>query len=287
MINFLIKESLKSFRRTKPAFVLSIFSTSIGVLLIQISFLLIQVSDTLEVKIKERFKINIFLIDSISENSINEFSNQLKLITSIESVEFISKENAAQNFIKETGEDFRNILDINPLPASFAVKLKSEVNDYAEIKKIIDRLKNNSFVSEVDFQGELFNKILSYIKNIQNYIFILTAILVIVAFYLVYSTLKLIIQTKNDEIETMKLVGGTASIIRMPIIFSGLFIGIISSILNTVILAVASNYFDKSFYKFEIFQDIGYNLNYLFLSFGPILGLISSFFATRKINLKI
>lgn len=51
-------------------------------------------------------------------------------------VQFISKDSAKQKFIRETGEDFSKVLDINPLPDCYNVTLDAnrvEANEYKEL----------------------------------------------------------------------------------------------------------------------------------------------------------
>ncbi len=124
MIYFWLKESFKLIGRAKGSFFISLISMTISVFLIITSLILIRISDILQSGIKESITINIFLNDSINKNDLKQFEDKLKEEEFTKLVKFISKEQAADNFIKETGEDFRKILDYNPLPASFSVSLK-------------------------------------------------------------------------------------------------------------------------------------------------------------------
>ena len=116
MITFWIKEAFKSIGRAKSSFILSLISTSISVLLIVSSIILIRLSNRFQTNLKEKLNINIFLKDSVSKNSINNIGKILNGKEYINSVKFIDKNDAAESFIKDTGEDFRKILDYNPFP---------------------------------------------------------------------------------------------------------------------------------------------------------------------------
>ena len=63
MIYFAIKEAFKSIKRAKLYFTLSLISTSLGLLLIQVSVLSIMASNELERIVKKQFVFNVFLND--------------------------------------------------------------------------------------------------------------------------------------------------------------------------------------------------------------------------------
>ncbi|MHB1688796.1 MAG: cell division protein FtsX [Ignavibacteriaceae bacterium] len=287
MIYFWIKESFKLIGRAKTSFFLSLISTSISVLLISASLLLIKLSNQLQNDLKKNVNINVFIKDSLSGSSIAQMNSDLSKRKYINTIQYINKEQAAQNFIKETGEDFRKLLDYNPLPASFTITLKENYVDKDSLKKIIRLISKIQGVDEVVFQQEFIYKLLNYLSRIRKYIFAITFVLLFISIYIVYSTVKLIVNAKYEELETMKLVGAKLSTIKMPIILNCILIGIFAGIIALAVFKVVQFYF-WNFIPFN--QTIHLNENlYLIvlLSIGPLLGLIVSIFSLRKISLKI
>ncbi|MHB9012302.1 MAG: cell division protein FtsX [Ignavibacteriaceae bacterium] len=287
MIYFWIKESFKLIGRAKASFFLSLISTSISVLLISASLLSIKLSNQLQNDLKKNVNINIFLKDSLSGSSIAQMRTGLSKRKYINTIKYIDKEEAAQNFIKETGEDFRRLLDYNPLPASFTVTLKDSYVEKDSLKKIIGSISKIGGVDEVVFQQEFIYKLLNYLSRIRKYIFAITFILLFISVYIVYSTVKLIINAKYEELETMKLVGAKLSTIKMPIILNCILIGIFAGIIALAVFKVVQFYF-WNFIPF--YQNLNLNDNLyliILLSIGPLLGLFVSIFSLRKISLKI
>ena len=125
MIIFYFKEAFKSIFNAKASFILTLITLSIAVILIAASVGAIQLSEIFENKLKKNVKLTLFLQDSVKQNSVTFCKEELQSLKFTNGVTFISKEKAAENFIKETGEDFREILDYNPLPASFIIQLKT------------------------------------------------------------------------------------------------------------------------------------------------------------------
>lgn len=287
MILFFIKESLRLFSRAKLSSFLTFVSTSIAVVLIVISYFLYQSSENLENYLKENIGISVFIKDSALKNRAESMKEEILNTGFISDAEFISKEKAVDVFIKETGEDFRKILDYNPLPASFNLKLKSDFAERDSVKKIISTLESFPWVDEVIYRDDFMQKLLSYIKEFGIYILGLTALILLVSIYLVYSTVRLIINSRTEEFETMKLVGAKLSTIKIPIILNSVMIGLLSAfaagILFYLIISYAGGYISTiKVIKFDYMQFL-----MIMLISGPLLSFLVTLISLRKVSLKI
>ena len=142
-------------------------------------------------------------------------------------------------------------------------------------------------VDEVVYHQEVISEIIRFIKKIKKYLVIATTVLILISLYVVYSTVKLIISSKYDELETMKLVGAKLSTIKLPIIFNGLITGLFAGLIAMGFFYLISNYVG-GWLGAEKYFDVK-NILYLViaLSTGPLLNLLVSIAALRKISLKI
>lgn len=287
MVIFWIKEAFKLIARAKFSFLLTLISITLSVILITISVFIILVSDNLEKQIKGNITVSVFIRESLNEKKIDLIAENLKSEKFINNVEYISKEKAADMFIKETGEDFRKILDYNPLPASFSIKLKDGYTNSDSIKKIINDLSSREWTSEVVFRQDFIQKLLGYIDQAKLYVFIITGLIFLVSLYLVYSTVKLILSSKYSEMESMKLVGAKLSTIKMPIILNSAITGFTSSLLALGIIWVAYHYLKNFLFNIDTLFSQWNELLLLLLLVGPIIGIAVTFLSLRKISLKI
>lgn len=287
MLLFYFGEALRSVKSAKSSFILTTFSLTISVLLILFSYFTLQISDYYSSILKSSIKINLFLKEPTSSSSQENTLAELNEQVFIDTVEFISKDQAAEQFIKETGEDFKKVLDYNPLPASFIVRIKDSYANSDSLNFIIKYLSGIQSVDEVIFREGFIYKMLGYIESVKFYLFLLTILFSLIAIYLVYATIKLIINARLIDFETMKLVGAKLSTIKIPVLLNGVIAGLISSILT---------YFIFIFFKGQVtfIQSLGILITQkiviyyciIFLT-GPLLVLIVSMITLRKISLKI
>ena len=287
MIFFYLSEAIRSINSAKTSFVLTTISLTISVLLILFSFLTIKFSNYYSSYLKSNIKINVFLTDLASKADQKNLLAELQKRNYSSEVKFISKAEAADQFIKETGEDFQKILDYNPLPASFVVSISENYAFSDSINKIINELSGLEEVDEVVFKEGFIYKLLNYLDTIKIYLFIITALFCLIAIYLVYATIRLIINSRMIDFETMKLVGAKLSTIKIPVLLNGLISGVISGGLTFLSVTFIYQYLSD----FQVFKNIlsQIQLEYLLIIFltGPVLVILVSLFTLRKVSLKI
>ncbi|NWF49567.1 MAG: hypothetical protein HXY49_03400 [Ignavibacteriaceae bacterium] len=287
MILFWIKEAFKLIGRSKLSFILSLISISISVLLIIASIASIKLSAEYQKFLKQSIVLNLFLVDPISDNQLVILENEIKGKNFVRSFRYISKDEAAEIFIKETGEDFRKLLDYNPLPPSYAVTLKANYADKSNLDGIIKNLSKIPGVSEVIFKDDFIYSVLGFIDNIKKYVFVLTVVLILISVYIVYSTIKLIMKSKVDELETMKLVGASISTIKNPLILNSVITGFFASLIAVGIMYLLIRFFAPPGFMDSINSADKIYYLVIFLLIGPVLSLIVSIFALRNITLKV
>jgi len=287
MIFFHIREAFKSISRAKASFILTFISLGIAVVLIIASIAAIQLSNLLEKKLKDNINLNIFIKENTNANEIQTFKKELENFKSIKSVNFISKDEAAETFIKETGEDFREILSYNPLPASFVVTLNFDEVAYDSLHLVADHIASLEWVDEVVFKDSFVYKVFDYIDKSKLYLAIVTVLVFLVALYLVYTTIRLITNARMRELETMKLVGAKLSTIKIPIILNGIVAGLLSGILAFVAFWFLFTKISSFRIIVDLIEQHGYLYILLLFVTGPTLSFLVTVYALRKITLKI
>lgn len=284
---FSLKEAFRLIKRAKVSFFLSLISLSISVLLITASLALIQSSELIQKKIKEDISINLYLKDNLQPDQISEIGIVLKSRGYVKTVNYIDKNKAAEIFIRETGEDFRKLLDYNPLPASFIVTLKDNYFNQDSLNTIIASLSGINGINDIGFKDEFIYKLISILNSVKKYIFITTGIILFISVYIVYSTVRLIISSRFEELETMKLVGAKLITIKMPVILNSMLVGLIAGLISTAIFMLFISVFTEYINKINFLGTSKYIYLGLLICVGPFLGLIISTISLRRLSLKI
>jgi len=287
MILFWFKEAFKLIARSKFSFLLALTSITLSVILITVSVFIIRFSNHFEDQLKSNIIISVFIKNNPTIEEIEKIKTKLSKLKYLSSSEFIDKDKAAEIFVKETGEDFRKILDYNPLPASFNLKLKNDYANRESIKIIIKNLSSFKWADEVIFRQDFYQKIFAYIDQAKVYVFALTGLIFFVSLYLVYSTVRLILSSKYSELETMKFVGAKLSTIRMPIILNSAITGLFSGLIALGVIWALYLYVKSILIAIDSVIPNKIEFVVILLSLGPIIGILVTIISLRKISLKI
>lgn len=223
-------------RTFNPSSITVIISLSLVLFMLGLNSLLIYNAQKLTVSIKENIGFQIYLKDSISESSLRVLQTELSQMPFTKSIQYISKEEAAENLKKDLGEDFISFLGYNPLSASINVKLNAEYANNDSLQKIERLLIDKAPIKEVVYQKNLIDKINKNARIIVFYLLFFGILLLIVAITLINNTIRLSIYSKRFLIRTMYLVGATKFFISKPFVIRSVLQGIIASLIGTLML---------------------------------------------------
>ena len=238
---------------------------------------------------KEQIAMSIYLKDNAKEIEITQLQKKIQLDSATKSINFITKEEAAEKYIRDIGEDFLEFLGYNPLLNSIDINFNSNYVNTASLEKRKKEIESIDFVDEVVYDNPLVKLLDENIKKITLILLFITSIFVLIAVILINSSIRLSIYSKRFLIKTMQLVGATKSFVRKPFIWNHVRLGIISSIISLIALSIIIVQLDKYLPELKILQEAN-ELTFLFIgiiSLGIGITALSTFFATQKyLNLK-
>ena len=154
----------------------------------------------------------------------------------VNSVTFVSKEQAYEQMKKE----FKNLVTIplpsNPLPDSYVVVPKKAA--YTPLIGASVRDAGWAGVDNVKWGSATAKRVLTIAKVISLVFLIAVILLVVASTLLIANTIRLSIFARRREIEVMKLVGATNWFIRGPFMLEGLVCGLVGSVLAVILLVL-------------------------------------------------
>ncbi len=278
-LRYSIREAFEGFRRAKISSFISIFTLSFLLILIGILGIVSLNVDRMVNALHANVEIQAFIANTLDDKEISLLQKKIEQLEGVESVDFYSKEDAAREIRKEFGQELFDILEENPLPSSFNVKLLSEYKNPESIEKIAGRIEKEPGIDEVVYHTLALNALNQYarVAKIINIVF-----LVFVTFgslFIVSNTIRLIITAKRDVIETMKLVGATKSFIRRPFLIEGIIQGLFGGL-----IAVGVVYLLIKLVQLQAPGLIYISLQTLSIiaGIGVLFGYLGSLFAIKK-----
>lgn len=240
--------------------------------------------------IKDDFTIVVYMKNDLTEEKEVKIKEKIEKMSNVESIEFKSKKEIAEEMKKED-QIFDTIISSwgeseNPLYDTYLVKVKDS-EKISNNAKTIEKLDG---VVYVKYGEGMIESLLSIFNIIEKILIVIVASLVVVTAFLIVNTIKITIYSRQEEIEIKRLVGASNFSIKQPFVIEGLLLGIIGSIIP--ILATIYGYsvlYEKTggvmFSKFiTLVEPFPFTLmiSLVLLGIGIIVGMFGSSRAVRK-----
>ena len=239
--------------------------------------------------IKEQISLTIYLNDSAKKVEINQIQKSLELADYTKSINFVSKEEAAELMISETGEDFMDFVGYNPLQNSIDIHLKADYVTNDKLNEIASELSDKKFVDDVKFDENLIELMNKNVRKISYWVLIFSIVFTLISVLLINSSIRLAVYSKRFIIKTMQMVGATKSFIRKPFIYKNLQLGLVGAFIANLALCVVFYQLDTYFPELTLSNAIEKLALLVLAVFGVgfIITWISTFIATQRfLNLK-
>lgn len=282
-VSYILKESFSGFQRAKLSTAVSIFTIAVALVLVGVFLVLAQSATRVLEEIRSRVEVEFFLSESISAADAKALADEIGKNAAVAKASYISKEAAAKIFEREFGEKIEQILGTNPLPQSIKVNLKPEYATLDSLEKFARQTSQYQGVLEARYNREL----LTSVDSNARILFLLTAgigaLISLASIALVSNTIRLAIYSKREMIRTMKLVGATYSLIRMPFLLEGIFQGAVGGALSMALLALLMLLLSKASPEiYAALEPASLPLYVVLIAAGSALGFLGSLFSVRK-----
>ena len=242
-------------RRIVNAYISSVISISLVLLLVGVASLLLVNARSVSDYFKENMRVSVMLKPDVGDREAMAFMEKLDKMDFIRSAEFISKEQGAAEMSELLGEDFLSIFDASPIPVSIDVTLNADYVSADSLEVVRSRISRSSLVDEVVYQQSLVEALNANLSKISSVLAVFIALLLFISFVLINNTVRLSVFDRRFTIHTMKMVGATRSFIRAPFLVQSLFQGIFSAILAILMLLAILFVVRSEFVQlFEIFR---------------------------------
>ena len=210
------------------------------------------------------------------EANINATIEKIRGIEHVKKVTFISKEKSWVELKKEI-----DVPDItNPLPDTLHVK----VDDTKNITPVMNSLKNIEGINDMSYAKDLVQKfeMINAIINTATFVFVIIVCILTIA--IINSTIELVIQSRKEEIEIMRLMGVSNWYIKTPLVLQGAIYGFLGALIAIIPIDIVQNYIIKIhyFYMNQINLMAQFTVLFSVLTWGVTFSAVGSFLSIKK-----
>ena len=240
-LGYLILESFRGWKQQRTVILPSLITIFLCSLLLAAS--MVAFGGVLRVLSTEKtlYTIEAFLPGDLPQDSLKNIQKQLKSTKHVNSVEFVSADSALADFKKHFNGDMLELVEGNPIPPFFRVKLDEASQNPAELVNVRNTIRRSGFFEEVQAPVEWAEKVSSWKFKMVFWPICLSILLLVTLSLIICNSVRLSLLNRKLLVENMKYAGGSYLFIEFPFILEGLMQGLLGSGLAVILLAVLVN----------------------------------------------
>lgn len=296
--NNMIKQGFKNVFRNRVMSLASISAITAALFVLGLVLAVVMNLNNIVAGLESKVEITIFVKKDTQYSELHSIEQQIKRWNGISEWEFISKAKALETWRREWGDkgyllDGYNA-DNNPLPDSFLIRV--EKPEYVD--DIVLKAKSLKAAEKVQYSKDVVDSISSIASTTRLIGLIIVILLIAMAMIIIHNTIRISVYSRRREINIMKYIGATDWYIRWPFLIEGLVLGLFGAFVSGGLTAgvytllldrmggrqIQNNFL--SMLQLMPLDDIIYQIIFLFLMVGGIVGISASMLSIRK-HLKV
>ena len=232
---YFVREVCISIKRNNWMSFASISTVAVSLFVLGMFLIIVLNMNRMASMLESQVQINVYLDDKLKGAEIDDLEDDLKKMQGIESVQYVSREDAIVRLRERLG-DQKYLLDAlgdkNPLPNAFEVTVKQPTMVETAAKAI----EKFGGVESVKYGQDVVEHLFDMTRLVRIFGFTLMLLLAGATLFIISNTIRLTVFARRKEIAIMKYVGATDWFIRWPFLLEGVVLGFFGGILASIAL---------------------------------------------------
>ena len=234
-VEYFIREVCISIKRNNWMSFASISTVAVSLFVLGMFLIIVLNMNRMASMLESQVQINVYLDDKLKGSEIDDLEDDLKKMQGIESVQYVSREDAIVRLRERLG-DQKYLLDAlgdkNPLPNAFEVTVKQPTMVETAAKAI----EKFGGVESVKYGQDVVEHLFDMTRLVRIFGFTLMLLLAGATLFIISNTIRLTVFARRKEIAIMKYVGATDWFIRWPFLLEGVVLGFFGGVLASIAL---------------------------------------------------
>ena len=176
----------------------------------------------------------VYLEMTIDEPAAEALARDVEQRIDVDRVELVRRSDALVEFRAYSGfGEALELLDENPLPHALIVRPAGTGSDLDQLVADLDGMQATALVQ---LDTEWLQRLRAILELARRVVDVTTVLLGLAVIVVIGNTIRLEIGNRREEIEVIKLVGGSDGYVRRPFLYLGLCYGIAAGILAALII---------------------------------------------------
>jgi len=230
---YFVEEALTSLWRSRLITGLSVITIAVSLFVLGAFLSLASNLADVVARWSDKVQVTFYLEDQLPEAPREGLTAALRADPSVESVAYISREEALRRF-RALFREMRSLpedLGENPFPAALEVTLKPARNAAVDAQRLVDAFQKAPGVEDVEYDLLWIQRLTTAVRLVRGAGAFLGAILVLAAVFTISNVMRLTMYARQDELDIMRLVGAAPAYVKGPFVLEGMIQGGLGGVL--------------------------------------------------------
>ena len=176
---------------------------------------------------KEGLRIMVYLKPEVDEKRLFALKQEIESLPQVKTFTYIPKDEALDRLkhqMRRQSSLFDNLKE-NPLPDAFEIRVAPPASNSEDIERLAQRSESLGGIDEVEYGQRWLGQFGNVVNLFRLAGYTLAGLFFMAALFIVANTSRLILYSRREEIEVMRLVGATDGFIKAPFYFQGIIQG--------------------------------------------------------------
>jgi cell division transport system permease protein len=240
MLKLHLRRALQDIRSNRMLSLVTISTFALSILIVSSAMLFfINMGDIID-GWRQGIRVMAYLQDGLTAADRSTLKIRMENLYGVQQVDFIPKDLALSRLRTQMGRQTSILdnLDSNPLPDAFEIQMIAASQSWDKVEQLAAALENLEGVSEVEYGQRWIKRIINIFNLFQLTGTIMGALFFMAAIFIVGNTVRLVLYSRREEVQIMRLVGATERFILAPFYFQSLIQAALGGIIGLVTLYI-------------------------------------------------
>jgi cell division transport system permease protein len=185
-------------------------------------------------------QISLFLQQKTTDKQVEQLAGLIRKRQDVSSVTTIPRDAALEEFRQNSGfGEALDALEDNPFPPVIVVYPTSEADNIDSVQAMLKSFGQRPEVEHAQLDMQWLKRLYTIMDIGRRGIWVLATLLSISVLLVVGNTIRLAIEGRREEIEIIKLIGGTNTFIRRPFLYTGFWYGLSGGVISWLLITIS------------------------------------------------
>jgi cell division transport system permease protein len=238
MLKLHLKNALKDIRSNRLLSLVTVSTFALSILIVSAALLFFVNMNVIMDGWRQGIRIVAYLQEGLNATDHSHLKAQIESLYGVQQVDFVSKEQALARLRDQMSRQASILdnLDGNPLPDAFEIQMIAASQTWEKVEQLAAALEALPGVAEVEYGQRWIKRIINVFNLFQMTAYTMGALFLMAAVFIVGNTVRLVLFSRKEEVEIMRLVGATERFILAPFYFQSLLQAAMGSIIGLAAL---------------------------------------------------